>query len=223
VLVLDHAFVCVHPGHADAKRMRELGFTSEFQRGHAGQGTANDLVLFDENYLELLYLADRDEAERSRVRLDRRCEWKSSGASPFGIALRGPKPSTVAWTAYTLVGLSHPIWLATQTLEDPALPLIFLFDQPEQRPAGPQTWGVPGEQFAHACGAARIAGVRVEGPGYAGLDRVGLAALADVHWSEGDAHQMIVDLLGGEVDHGVADGRLHLRSLSRQSSPRRWV
>ena len=195
--------------------MRELGFTSEFQREHAGQGTANDLILFGENYLEFVYLADREEAERSRVRLDRRCEWKTTGASPFGIALRGPKPDAVAWTAYALVGMAHPIWLATLTLEDLSLPLIFLFDEPEQRPSGPRTWGVPGELLAHACGAERIADVRVEGPGYDALDRVGLAALATVHWSRSDAHRMTAALVGGEVGHTVADGLLHLCALER--------
>lgn len=91
-LELDHVFVFVPPGAADARRaLAALGLRKSFARDHPGQGTSNLCYCFDNAYLELLWLRDRAEAERppvARTRLSERARWRETGASPFGIALR---------------------------------------------------------------------------------------------------------------------------------------
>lgn len=171
MLVLDHLFLCVPPARGYLTRLRAAGFRSEFSREHTGQGTANDLVLFPGNYLELLYMTDRVEAERALVRLHRRCEHTSSGASPFGIALRGQRHELVgvSWTPYRLEGMATALHIVTETLEDDRLPMVFCFDSDAPARGGPRTWNIDAKHFDHACGATGIASARLAGPGYGEL------------------------------------------------------
>ena len=89
-LALDHVFAFVAEGFPDEPLLDAAGYRVAFGRDHEGQGTANRLLLFAENYLELIWLARPDEAAANLLRLDRRADWRASGASPFGIGLRGP-------------------------------------------------------------------------------------------------------------------------------------
>ena len=52
-------------------------------RAHPGQWTANRCVFCGAQYLELIYLASREDAAANPVRLDRRVDWRKTGASPF--------------------------------------------------------------------------------------------------------------------------------------------
>ena len=177
---LDHLFVCTQPDPPEAQALRDLGFRVEFSREHPGQGTANRLLLFPDEYLELLYLADRTEAETNMVRLDRRIDWRETGASPFGIAMRGPRGEG-PWVRYTLPGFPSGLWIDGRTLDDPRLPLVFVFDNPELTKGGPSTHGYPPSLFEHPCGADGILEARITGPGLASApalplpDNVGLA------------------------------------------------
>jgi hypothetical protein len=198
MLALDHAFVCVDPEPGELLTLRRLGFTSAFSRRHTGQGTANELILFPQNYLELLFLFDRAEAEESLVRLDRRCDWRKSGASPFGVALRGPKSSVsdTSWVHYRPQGMSEGVWLAEATLEDPSLPLLFVFDQADAAAGGPASRDYAPALMQHACGASGIASLRVTGPG---LGRVrGLPLPDNVIFSEADSPRMELEIEGRE-------------------------
>lgn len=167
MLQLDHLFVCTASDPPEAATLRKLGFTVEFERAHPGQGTRNLLLLMPRHYLELLFLDDREEAEGNLVRLDRRVDWRESGASPFGIALRGDKSAVVGvpWVHYTLPNFPAGLWIDGRTLDDPRLPLVFVFDRPDLVEGGPATQGYPPRLLTHDCGVTGIRKATVEGPG----------------------------------------------------------
>ena len=102
--VLDHVFILIRPwragqhgdGAADeiVEAFEKAGFQTSPGRRHPGQGTENRLFCFGDFKIELLIIADRDEAGDARTaplallpRLD--CSW----ASPFGLASRATDAS----------------------------------------------------------------------------------------------------------------------------------
>ena len=139
-LELDHVFVFVTPGAPEAAA---LGLCESYRRRHPGQGTANVCYCFDNAYLELLWVTDRAELTApavARTRLAERADWRRTGASPFGIALRGPDPDTPlpfeSWdyaAPFLPAGMAIPVAVAS---DDPRQP--FLFRSPGT--ARPDTW-----------------------------------------------------------------------------------
>lgn len=209
VLVLDHLFVCVDADPHEAEELRRLGFTVEFQREHPGQGTRNHLLLFDEHYLELLWLADRFEAEHSAVRLDRRIDWRTTHASPFGVAMRGPRPiEDVPWVEYRLPGMPSGLLLDGRTLDDPRLPLVFIFEQPDDVEGGPRHGGYPRQFLRHDNGTTRIADVTLEGPGL--RDVPNLALPPNVRFVDAPEPRMRLRLTGAELHPTVTVGLVEL-------------
>lgn len=92
-IVVDHVFVCGPAGAPAAALLREFGLTEGSPNQHPGQGTACRRFFFENAMLELLWLADRAEAESEQTRRTRLFERLTrAGASPFGIILRPDKP-----------------------------------------------------------------------------------------------------------------------------------
>jgi len=201
VLVLDHLFVCVDPDPPELGELRRLGLTSNFSRTHVGQGTSNELVLFEENYLELLFVSDRGEAHQSLVRLDRRCEWRTTGSSPFGIALRGPRSSVGPDPVihYPLEGMSGGLWIVQRTLQDARLPLVILVDRSDPHGAGPAQQGYASELFTHACGADAIGSVEFDVPGWSeSMEKLPLPS--NVNLRAADAPHASIALCGAALE-----------------------
>jgi hypothetical protein len=179
-LELDHVFMFVEPDFvdsADHAALRRFGLTVEFGRVHAGQGTANRLALFPENSLELLWLADRGEAERNPLRLDRRADWRARGGDPFGVCLRGRLDAELRerwFWPYRLEGMIDAIWIARMS-DDPACPMLFVFDS-EHDPR-PKARGHAPELLVHPGGQSGIASVSITSS--ANLTNV-LGAIADI-------------------------------------------
>lgn len=169
-LEIDHLFAFVEPDFvdsADHAALRRFGLTVEFGRVHVGQGTANRLALFPEHSLEFLWLADRAEAERNPLRLDRRADWRSQGGDPFGLCLRGRLDSELRerwFWPYQLAGMIAPIWIA-KVSDDPRLPLLFVIDS--EHDTRPRALGYAPELLRHPGGRA-------------GIDRVTLTNRSDV-------------------------------------------
>jgi hypothetical protein len=87
---LDHVFCFVERGApAERARLEPGGLTPslipEFR--HDGQGTACTGLVFEEHFLEFIYVVDEDEARANPMQLHRRAP--STGGCRFGIALRG--------------------------------------------------------------------------------------------------------------------------------------
>lgn len=160
---LCHVFVFV-PDHAAAEQaMADLNLTPSFERRHPGQGTANLCACFDNAYLELLWPVDEAElisAPVVRTRLAERAHWRETGASPFGIGLRGklPFPSWDYRPPYLPEDTTIPVALSS---EDPRQP--FVFRSPGD--ARPDAWtdGRAGTR-QQAAGLREIVGLRLELP-----------------------------------------------------------
>lgn len=124
---LCHLIVFVADRAAAEQAFAACGLVPSFTRGHPGQGTANLCACFDNAYLELLWCEDESELISSpvvRTRLAERARWRETGASPFGIGLRGklPFPSWEYRPPYLPEGMTIPVALAS---EDPRQPFIF--------------------------------------------------------------------------------------------------
>ena len=87
---IDHFFVAVRGPESGSAALEAAGFQGGPSNAHPGQGTASRGILFENAYLELIWLTDRTEAGSSpiqRTRLGDRLEPESE-ACPFGIGLR---------------------------------------------------------------------------------------------------------------------------------------
>lgn len=160
---LCHIFVFMDSRAAALDALAACGLAQSFGRSHPGQGTANVAACFDNAYLELLWgdnAAELASVPVARTRLAERARWHETGASPFGIGLRGglPFPSWEYRPSYLPDGISIPVALAS---EDPRQP--FLFRSPGE--ARPDTWtdGMAGNRQRQA-GLSEITSLHLELP-----------------------------------------------------------
>jgi hypothetical protein len=167
-LELDHVLVFVDPAVPEVAALEAAGFPLTPVHPHPGQGTANRSLLFEENYLELIYLASRTEAESNVMRLDRRADWARTGASPFGFGLRGtipPEAHADFWAyhpPYASPG-RPPIWVHRGCHESRGAPLVFVMEPSAALPLErmpPRTWPTS-RVVCHAHGATGISHVTV--------------------------------------------------------------
>lgn len=91
-LELDHVFVWVSKGAPEAEVLEQAGLHLQPEtHPHVGQGTASKIFIFENVYLELIWIDDEQVAakngERSGINLLKRARWKQTGASPFGVGL----------------------------------------------------------------------------------------------------------------------------------------
>lgn len=166
---LDHLFLWVAPEAAEARRAcSALGLVESFRRDHPGQGTSNLCYCFDNAYLELLWLRDPSEAESppaARTGLAARANWRHSGASPFGIALRSTESGgALPFDCYDYPAPYLPAGMAiaiARSSDDPRQP--FLFKSPGRR--RPADWddGRAGERQT-AAGLTEIVGLHLDLP-----------------------------------------------------------
>lgn len=94
VLEVDHIFVYTLKGAASASVLQELGFhCSNHLLRRVEQGTASKIIFFENTYLELIWIEDEHAAQQQAVQTGidtlARVRWQHTGASPFGIGLRG--------------------------------------------------------------------------------------------------------------------------------------
>jgi hypothetical protein len=142
-----------------------LGLTEGSSNVHPGQGTANRRFFFRNAMLELLWVGDEREARSEPIAptwLWERSRWRQTGASPFGICLRGTDGTTRAlpfetWSyrpPYLPAGMEIPVARAAS----PAEPMMFAI------PFGRRPDAVPPqrrEPIEHPIGVREITSVRV--------------------------------------------------------------
>ena len=99
---LDHVFVVVQPGAAaEIAALQSAGLTVGSRVAqHPGQGTASRAVLFENAYLELIWVdssvaVDAEHASAAQWFRDA-AAWRTSGHSPFGLGLRRLPGDTAA-------------------------------------------------------------------------------------------------------------------------------
>lgn len=224
MLELDHLFAFVEPsfvGSTDHAALLELGLRLDFGRVHHGQGTANRLALFPEHSLELLWLADRSEAEHNPLRLDRRADAARGGqGSPFGVCLRGrlePALRDACFWPYRLPGIAlDTIWIA-RAGDEPRWPLLFVFDT--ELDTRPRSLAYPPQLFEHPAGVTGITYARLctRGDFAAALGPVASLLPASLELRVADQDRLELELAAtraGQLELGALVLALHAASRS---------
>ncbi|MFJ4654638.1 hypothetical protein ACIP5Y_25485 [Nocardia sp. NPDC088792] len=142
-------FCLVDPADDWADRLAGVGLELDAGMRHTGQGTRNRRLHIGSIFLELLWVCDKGEAQRNPLRLDRRADWVRSGASPFGVGLRGHLPEELHDHYRPYADLGFPIWVPRDDQDAPERPLVFVLDPPA-RPVGTLSRAdVSGEEKIH--------------------------------------------------------------------------
>jgi hypothetical protein len=169
-LELDHVFCFCDPDLLETAILENHGFTITSGRSHQGQGTANRSVLFEKNYLELIFLSSEHEAKENPLRLDRRALWKQTGASPFGIALRGflTERDRQHFWEYNPPYLQSGSILIHRTSEGNGPPIFLVPPRNDTMSAmHPKNWpSLDHSLLKHSSGSKEIVSLQLIGPDY---------------------------------------------------------
>ena len=168
--ILDHMIIM-----APAERVEELravlaraGLTESCRRRHVGNGTSSFFYCFDNCFLELLWVCDRDEAQNgpaNDLRTPDRCESDDPAILPYAIALRNAPDGngTLPFAAfeYQPEDDAQGPKLVAEVSRDLSQPLIFRALR--ARPPIDWTDGLQGERQSPG-GYAEVAEWRLELP-----------------------------------------------------------
>jgi len=150
---LDHVFIFVDQKASAIMDLVSKGLAVSYRRDHVGQGTANACFVFDNAFLELLYLTSETDARLApieRTKLWERSQWQAMHTCPYGIAWRGDDIGIATWPfmpPYLPQGVEIPVAIDS---DDQNLPMMFTFpgskapkDWPDEKrrfPAHPGGW-----------------------------------------------------------------------------------
>jgi Glyoxalase-like domain len=138
VLELDHVFFLVRDPADAIHRLQDDGWVLDGGHAHAGQGTRNRRLVWPGLFFEVLWVIDEAEARENVLGLDRRAGWRSTGASPVGLAFRGQFDSTDFWL-YDALG--PRIWVHGDNEAAPERPLVFVMEATDEQVARRRTMG----------------------------------------------------------------------------------
>jgi len=173
----DHIFIWVAPGAPEAATLQKMGlYTDSKVHKHVGQGTSSKVFMFENAYLELIWVDESEVARRKSqdmgTDLIARVAWRQTGASPFGIGLNNRaaggstlpfptkrywaewmKPDTFILIAESSVNLKEPFYFVVPDyLAVPSAEQLkqLLEHQPEYR-----------KNFTHVLGVRRLTGIKI--------------------------------------------------------------
>ena len=132
MLELDHVFYVVSDPALAAGRLEDDGWALDAGHAHPGQGTRNRRLLWREQYLELLWVTDRVEVHANPLRLDRRADWLTTGASPIGLAFRGQLEPAHREAFWLYDALGPRIWVHRDNERSPDRPLILVLETSDE-------------------------------------------------------------------------------------------
>lgn len=174
----DYIFCFIEPEGLEIAMFESLGMRVTYRRVHQGQGTENACFVFENAFIELLWITSEAEARSpaiARTRLWERSLWRTQATCPIGIAWRGSDAAIDTWPfmpPYLSPGVSIPVAIESN---DPGLPMLF------QSPGhcAPVEWAPERHGgFQHAGGWTRIAGLELSLPPR-GRQSPALASLAE--------------------------------------------
>jgi len=91
---VDHVFIFVERQAPEALVLEQFGLKrTPRPTRHVGAGTASLSFLFENAYLELLWVEDEAEVKTQGRTWTLRTDWRRTGASPFGLGLRRVHPA----------------------------------------------------------------------------------------------------------------------------------
>jgi hypothetical protein len=132
VLELDHVFCMVSDPVEAVRRLEDDGWALDAGQVHRGQGTRNRRLRWSGQFFELIWVIDADEARENPVRLDRRADWKATGASPLGLGFRGQVDPAVSDKFWLYDALGPRIWIHRDNERAPERPLVFVLEATEE-------------------------------------------------------------------------------------------
>ncbi len=130
-LEFDHVFCMVGDPEFVASRVEDAGWMLDSGSVHPGQRTRNRRLVWSEGYLELVGITAIREAAANRMRMDRRADWATTGASPLGFGLRGELAVADRGAYWLYEDLGIPIWLHRDNEQAPERPLVFVLEMDE--------------------------------------------------------------------------------------------
>ncbi len=128
MLELDHVFCLVADPDRAAQRLEDDGWVLDAGQAHRGQGTRNRRLVWPERFFELVWVTDVDEARANPLRLDRRADWPTTGASPVGLAFRGRITAAGRDEYWVYDALGPRIWIHRDNERFPERPLVFVLE-----------------------------------------------------------------------------------------------
>lgn len=173
----DHIFIWVSQGAPEAAMLQKLGlYTDGKIHKHVGQGTSSMVFLFENAYLELIWVDEPEVARRKGQEMGTdllaRVAWRQTGASPFGIGLHHRtagsrdlpfparsywaewmKPDTLIFIAESSGNLREPFYFVVPDyIAVPSAERLkqLLDNQPEYR-----------KNLTHAVGVRRLTGIKI--------------------------------------------------------------
>lgn len=164
---LDHIFCFCEPNLADeVKAVNKIGLTLHPGNKHPGQGTANRAVIFEENYLEFIFLESLADAKNNPLKLHKRADWRNTGSSQFGICLRGNISKDEIdqfWEYNPPYWPSGVIYIHKSNEDAPEQPLIFVIPS-SSRPADKPN--INSVHLTHETASKAIKKIEIVGPNY---------------------------------------------------------
>lgn len=128
MLELDHVFCIVCDPAEAVRRLEDDGWMLDEGQAHRGQGTRNRRLIWPELFFELVWVIDVGEARANPLRLDRRADWVTTGASPFGVGFRGRISSAESGEYWLYDALGPRIWVHRDNERFPERPLVFVLE-----------------------------------------------------------------------------------------------
>lgn len=177
---IDHVFVFVSPGAAaEADSLRALGFivAPEVSR-HTGVGTASRSVLFENAYLELIWMDSSvsRSGDQSENDMERAANWRATGVSPFGLGLRRLRNEGNAGVPTTSYGVPATSYTWEWMQPGSSMDVLKQASEPDAFMAFviPEYMALPSwigdvkqngpELLRHPNGSRRLTGVEIHGP-----------------------------------------------------------
>jgi hypothetical protein len=214
----DHLFVVVSPGAPESRALEDAGFLKVPEVAkHTGQGTASVFFVFDNAYLELLWIEDAETLRAADSGLAERFESVASGTSPFGIGLRRSGPETEGVPFATRAYIAEWMMPGTEiriAQEQPLRePMIFVVPPYMAWTPSHARYGVA---MNHENGARSVTSIRVSGPGMSELSEPAgyLNRHGIVEISDADRPLLKIELDAGRSGK-VLDGRPDLPLVIR--------
>lgn len=202
VLELDHVFCIVSDPAAAARRLEDDGWVLDAGQAHRGQGTRNRRLVWREQYFELLWVTDAAEARANALRLDRRAESITTGASPIGLAFRGQVEPAQRDAFWLYDALGPRIWIHRDNERAPQRPMVFVLEADAEQVALRRRGGWMSSEDIAQVRPEQLREVRVHAPSPPSLLRCSGPPIVHV----AGAHRLELVVGDGGTVRAVSDG-----------------